>query len=510
MKFINFFKKIKENISEYPVEKVKQSNKMNFTVHNDIKDLIWIKNGPKKNYDPNKDNIPFEFEVGGIIYTFKISSGSSEPSAIDTELPITQNVNKSHVSGLSYFPAYSSISPDQRAMYLEYLSTPYDPSYEIGYVFLLYYGLERLLLGEKFEDAFYVISKLREVHKNESFQYYLGNALILACIYKQRPDIMLGFIESAGEECKFKFSDNLFLLSVYSFMIPLKSRDIIRLSKTFEFTNKRYISKYPDMFNETMIELLNKKYDKDSILLNDILKKSDFGKLRTEKMKMFANISISEKEIDVPLISESLIFKKTFYDLLEETHDTVKVELAELRKKGKAPASKKKKKAENKTILTFDKTEERNLLNELKNAKNNILDRHFVYISLQNFYYKYRAIDNKYVDECIKYCKEDINSLDELQEEYINSELNDLKRLSSFYEEDELNERVSEAREGFQGRIPAFERLAIIYEKKKQYNKALEICDTAIEYYGKLNMNKNVEAFNHRKTRVLNKKSKIK
>lgn len=503
MKFINFLKGIKENIPKYPVDQT------NFTVHNDIKDLIWIKNGPKKNYNTNKYKDPFEFEVGGISYTFNISSGSSEPSAIDTKLPISRNVNKTKVSGLSYFPAYSSLSPEQRAVYLEYLSTPYDPSYEIGYVFLLYYGLERFLIGEKFEDAFCVISKLREVHKNGSFQYYSGNALILACIYNQRPDIMLSFIESAGEEYKLKFSDNLFLLSAYSFMIPLKSIDIIRLSKTFEFTNKRYISKYPDMFNETMIKLINKKYDRDSILLNDVLKKSDFDKVKTEKMRMFANISISEKEIDVPLISESFIIKKTFYDLLEETHETVKVELAELRKKGKTPTPKKKKKTKNKTVLTFDKIEERNLLNQLKNTKNNVVDRHFVYMSLQNFYYKFRELDNKYIDECIKYCKEDINSLNELQKKYINSELNDLKKLSSFYEEDELNERISEAREGFQGRIPAFERLAIIYEKKKQYNKALEICDAAIEYYEKLNMNETVDGFIHRKTRVLNKKSKI-
>src|SRR5699024_1994526 len=164
--------------------------------------------------------------------------------------------------------------------------------------------------------------------------------------------------------------------------------DFAILYNTFEFTNKRCISKYADLCNKTLLKIMIKRYNQDSILLNDILKKKDFDKLRTEKMRMFANISISENEINIPLISESFMIKKTFYDMLSETNETVKAELAALRKEGKATKAEKKKKSN--TILTFDRVEESKLLDELNNTRNNIVDRHFTYIKLQNFYYKYR------------------------------------------------------------------------------------------------------------------------
>lgn len=513
MKIFDFFKRKREKLPAKILQKENQLSKIDFTLHNDIKDIIWIKNGPKKNINSDKISNITEFEIGGMRYTIKTSTGNLEPSAIDIKLPITKDVIQSNVSKLSYYPAYSDLSADQRSSYLQYLSNPYDTSYEIGYVFLLYYGLERFLLGDKFEEAFYVINKLREVHKNESFQYYSGNALILSCIYNQRPDMMTKFIESSDKEYKLKFSDNLFLLSAYSFRLPLNSAGIVRLSKTFEFTNKRYISKYPELFNKTLLKIMIKRYNQDSILLNDILKKKDFDKLRTEKMRMFANISISENEINIPLISESFMIKKTFYDMLSETHETVKAELAALRKEGKAPKAEKKKKSKSNTILTFDRVEESKLLDELNNTRNNIVDRHFTYIKLQNFYYKYRELDSNldstYIDECIRYCKEDIESLDDLQKAYVNSELNDLKKLSNYYEKSELRERMSEIRQGFKGRIPAFERLAIIYEKQKEYSKAIEVCNLAIEYYESLDMGETIDGLQRRKIRLLNKKDKV-
>src|SRR5699024_9561884 len=264
-----------------------------------------------------------------------------------------------------------------------------------------------------------------------------------------------------------------------------------------------------ELFNKTLLKIMIKRHNQDSILLNDILKKKDFDKLRTEEMRMFANISISENEINIPLISESFMIKKTFYDMLFETHETVKAELASLRKEGKAPKANKKKKSKNNTILTFDRVEESKLLDELNNTRNNIVDRHFIYVKLQNFYYKYRELDSTYIDECISYCKEDIKSLDDLQKAYINSKLNDLKTLSSYYEKNELRDRMSEIKRGFKGRIPAFEKLAIIYEKQQEYSKAIKVCYVAIEYYESLDMDEIIDGFQRRKIRLLNKKDKV-
>lgn len=516
MKLFSFLKKKKKDDGKdltskrnTLVTKKNMLSKVDFRIHDDIEDLIWFKNGPKKNYDPKQDIEINEFYVGDIRYTFEISfSGSIEPSCIDTELLIEEFRDMSDVEKLPYYPSYSDITPKQRVAYLKFLSNPYNTSFEVGYAFILYYGLERFLLTDKFERAFEIILKLRDTHDNQSFQFYSGNALILSCIYNKRPDMMIKFLKSVDKEFELKFSDNLFLLSAYSFEIPLYSNDIIRLAKTFEFNNKNYISKYPEMFNNTMIEIIEKKYEKDFILLGDILSKTEFNKIRTEKMRMFANISISDKEVDVPLISESFKVKKVFNNILEETHETVKFKLAELRKKGKAPNPIGKSKSKTKPILVFDEQNEKILLKELKDNMNSPVDRHFSYIQLQNFYYRFRDLDDKYVEECIKYCEKDIEILDELQKAYISRELENLEGLTSIYEKKELEKRKQEIEKGFNGNIPAFKRLAIIYEKNKQYNKAVEICDMAINYYSNWSMDKS--EFENRKNKLLNKMEKDK
>lgn len=484
-------------------------SKADFKIHNDIEDLIWFINGPKMNYNPDKDIKMNEFYVGDTRYILKISfSGSTEPSAIDTKLVIGDIKNVSAVEKLPYFPSYSSLTPEQRAAYLKFLSNPYDESFEIGYAFILYYGLERFLLTERFEKAFETIIKLRDSHNNGSFQFYSGNALVLSCIYNKRPDMMIKFLKSVDKEFELKFSDNLFLLSAYSFGIPLYSNDIIRLAKTFEFNNKNYISKYPEMFNDTMKEIIEKKLGRDSVLLDDILSKAEFKKLRTEKMKMFANISISEEEVGVPLIAESFKIKKTFNDILVETHEMVKNKLAELRKIGDVPNPKNKSKPKSNIILAFDEQKEKILLKELRGNFNSPLDRHFSYIELQNFYYRFRDLDDKYILECIKYCEKDIQTLDELQKSYITDELKNLEKLIGIYEPKEFEKRKEEVENGFNGNIPAFKRLAIIFEKDMEYDKAIEICDMAIKYYSNWNMN--ISEFEDRKIKLLNKINKDK
>jgi len=283
----------------------------------------------------------------------------------------------------------------------------------------------------------------------------------------------------------------------------LNAKDIVRLAKTFEFSNKNYISKYPELFNETMTEIMNEKYNKDSILLNEILNKKEFNKLRTEEKSMFANISISDEKIKVPMIAESFKIKKVFNDLLDETHERVKKELAELRKKGSAPKVNQKSAPKEKRILVFDETEEKRFLSELRSNAKDPVNRHFSYIHLQSFYYKYRDVDSGYLDECIKYCENDIETLDSLQNAHIATELERIKRLGSYMDKKLVESSVKQIESGFKGNIPAFSRLAIIYEKSKEYGKAVAICDMAIRYYKRWDME--TSEFEDRKNKLLDK-----
>lgn len=506
MGFFDLFKKSNKPISNKESEQPRVLNQTKqviiqpdeLLIHEGIKSLLWVANGPMKNYLPDKGSL-IKFEVDGLVLTISVS-GVSEPSLIDTNLEIYQVDDISNVERPPYFPSYRNLTGKQRGVYWKLLSNPYNDSIDIGYVFILYYGLERHLLLGDFEAAFSAILKLRDIHQNKSFQSYSGSALVLSCLYHQRPDMLLSFIASLDKEYKMSFSDNLFLLSAYSFGVKLYPHNIIRLARTFEFENKNYISRYPDLFVSTMDELLIKKHGKDYVKITDFISKNDLRRVSSEEMSLFANISLSDERIRLPRLMDSFKLKKGMYELLEETHQVVKIKLSELRKSGNAPQEAKKQKT-NRVLVEDDKLE-KELLEQLKSKFDHPVDRHFSYNRLLEFYYRYREVDDKYLQECIKYCLADVDMLDELQEAYIIEQKNMVNMLSSVYSRQELAEKVLKAEEGFIGSIPAFKRLAIIYEKNGSYIEAVEICDKAINYYRRLGMD-DVEEFEKRKEKLL-------
>lgn len=104
----------------------------------------------------------------------------------------------------------------------------------------------------------------------------------------------------------------------------------------------------------------------------------------------------------------------------------------------------------------FDFIKERLLLKDyLPHRGKRNSDEYFRAMPFIDFYYKFRNLDEKYLDKCIEYCYICIACL--------NSP--DMKR---------------EVREGIS--IPAFKKLIIIYEKKKEYRKAEETARLAITY----------------------------
>lgn len=74
-------------------------------------------------------------------------------------------------------------------------------------------------------------------------------------------------------------------------------------------------------------------------------------KLQKEEIPIFANISIREKTINVPTLLSAFKFKKAIYDLLDNTHEGVKKQLAEMKKRGGVSAK-------DKTMSVSAKTKE--------------------------------------------------------------------------------------------------------------------------------------------------------
>ncbi|MBM7679302.1 hypothetical protein [Gracilibacillus alcaliphilus] len=296
---------------------------------------------------------------------------------------------------------------------------------------------------------------MREVHSNESFQSYSGNAIVLSCLLHRRADLMTLFIQSLNNEYKRKFSNSLYLLAIHSFDEPLEAQVLTRLAKNFDFTKMNYIKEYPDLFYKYLEQYIRDAFNRNFLILSEL--SPDINNLPLIEMRLFANMSLSDKTIKVPDLTKSHIIQKTIFDLLTNAHESVKKKLAEMRKKTMVPKKTEIKKPKKK--LQFNSSEERRLLGELKKYYNKPIDRHFTLIKLQDFYYKNRELDDKHLQKCIKYCYEDIENLEELNKVYIKDEIKRLKKIANLKPKKEVEIEISEIKQKqFYYNIPAFKR----------------------------------------------------
>jgi uncharacterized tellurite resistance protein B-like protein len=75
------------------------------------------------------------------------AGSSTEPALIDPSLRISSGLANLSTRLTDYWPSYSTISADARNAYLQWLATGRsDPSADVGYMFLYFYGLERRAL----------------------------------------------------------------------------------------------------------------------------------------------------------------------------------------------------------------------------------------------------------------------------------------------------------------------------------------------------------------------------
>lgn len=129
-----------------------------------------------------------------------------ENCLINPELRVAQwGDPEGHTMG--YWPSYSSITPEARRSYLEWLAGDRsDPSAYIGYVFLYFYGLERRLMLERdAPDAAAVAAEVRRLldvyGSNHSFNRYATELLTAAELRSGEPSAhFLARIEPNGYE----------------------------------------------------------------------------------------------------------------------------------------------------------------------------------------------------------------------------------------------------------------------------------------------------------------------
>lgn len=93
---------------------------------------------------------------GGMLYfgsDLRAISGEIEPALIEPRLTVSRTAAHYSQRQTDYWPSYSTISSDARRTYLLWLASGRDdPSADVGYVFLYYYGLERRALVDAATD----------------------------------------------------------------------------------------------------------------------------------------------------------------------------------------------------------------------------------------------------------------------------------------------------------------------------------------------------------------------
>lgn len=272
-------------------------------IPDDVLNLLWFKDGPRKNYEPSRGD--------SLIEVFMPIP--EEPSCISVNDVI--GVPISPAPQLGYYPSFSGLSPNEKATYLHWLKNISQPI-DIGYVFIFYYGLERFMClnPAKLEPAINMIIRLRQYHQNSSFQAYSKDSLIGACIIHNRIDLLDSLLQNLDMSTKFKLA-YLAAKNMY-----LSASDIIEISSAVGFMNKRYLKKHPKLFREILFGLLKERYSELGYPLTPALLK-DVPKY---PVIVFANISLEDRTAHIPDITQNNAFKTDLFQLLRDTHDRIK------------------------------------------------------------------------------------------------------------------------------------------------------------------------------------------
>lgn len=299
-----------------------RSIKRSLQIPEPTRSLLWITDeDPSLAESPMSINIDITIGNNGVSSKIREKGFNAEPSLIWTKLPVKEN-NDLETEAM-YWPRYVAFDPEHRYQYLNWLRDITKPT-NLSYVFLYFYGLERHLLIGDYDSAVDEIIKLMNHHKKGSFINYATTSLIVASIRKNRVDI----VERVPSILEQEVDEALALRIMLG--TPITAEDVISMASRVGFTNRRYIKLYPELFEKTLNEEIE-KFEKE---FGPILKVFDINSFRRASRSVFANMSIPEEYriVKVPQIIQNTKFKNAMFNLLQNVHDKIKGDLKEKRK----------------------------------------------------------------------------------------------------------------------------------------------------------------------------------
>ena len=260
-----------------------------------------------KSYNINPKILPLLYFTDGQLKN--IDSEVGEPSAISINFPVAEG----QFQKLNYYPSYSELAPEQRDVFLSWLSTDLSNIPDIGFAFLLLYCLERHILHDEYlEESLKIISKLQSQINNGSFDYYSSTSIGYIFFIHKRLDL-LKYVDL--NKCDIKLQ---ILLSH-----RLSADQLIALASKVDFRNQHYIKEYPELFKKALVENLKRNFGSEYFEYE----LSNIQKLKKEPY-MFSNYSLRKGNNQPDLLMpDPLSDRKLCHDIyaeLQKAHDQVK------------------------------------------------------------------------------------------------------------------------------------------------------------------------------------------
>jgi len=96
------------------------------------------------------------------------------------------------------------------------------------------------------------------------------------------------------------------------------------MAKTFGFENMNYIKKLPELFIESLQEVITKDINVDTIDLLKYYSDEFIKNIKYKNVTLFANLSIIDKTVPIPNMISNTKFRNAMKKYLEQAHELVK------------------------------------------------------------------------------------------------------------------------------------------------------------------------------------------
>jgi len=280
--------------------------------------LLYTARGPS-----TQGGLEFRVRLDLLSGSFEGLSFRNEPSTVFVDEPAVLPRDASSIPRPPYYPSYGALSPYQRGIYLDWLQDP-TSAIDPGYLFVYYYGLERQLLLGDFENAVDEILMLRHCQKNASFQFYSMNALLTACVARNRPDKASKILSLPGEVVP----TNIHLLVAARLGLSLPLDTVAGIASLLhKRPNMRYLKSNPLLYRESLAAALVSLYGTNSLPLGWV---PPVDTLPAKRQLTFANTSFPERVRcpSLPSVIDSEEFIETMNSMFSVVHSSVKEYLA--------------------------------------------------------------------------------------------------------------------------------------------------------------------------------------